>query len=93
MSGGLVLLHSGLLLVVFLAMLNDYVRANSAKITEAVLGGLWLGLVVIGFAAWGWAAGLAALLLSVGYGVLTLPMARGAAQRLKAIRRRRRVRV
>jgi hypothetical protein len=72
MSAGLALLWSALLVVVFLAMLNDCVRPNSARITEAVLGGLWLGLVVIAFAAWGWAVGVAALLLSLGYGALTL---------------------
>jgi hypothetical protein len=93
MSAGLTLLYSGLLVVVFLAMLNDCVRPNSARINEGVLGGLWLGLVVIAFAAWGWGVGVAALLLSVGYGALALPVARGAAERLKAMRRRSRLRL
>jgi hypothetical protein len=93
MSGRLALLHSGLLLVVFLVILNDRVGGDAAQITEVVLAGLWLGLVTIAFAGWGWVAGVAALLLSVGYAAATAQIARGTAQRLKGMHRRRRLRL
>ncbi|MGH7853610.1 MAG: hypothetical protein ACREP3_09220 [Candidatus Binatia bacterium] len=82
MDRGLILLHAGLAPAVFLLVLNGHLRKPNKIRIDVALGVLWLGLVGVGFFLFGWKAGLASLVLSLFYALLSKPIAILAARRI-----------
>lgn len=79
---GSILLHVGLVLAVFLLVLNGHLRKPNKKQIDVALGILWLSLGGAGFFLFGWKAGVASLVLSLFYALLSKPVAILAARRI-----------
>jgi hypothetical protein len=79
---GLILLHVGLVLAAFLLVLNGHLRRTNKIQIDVALGILWLSLGGVGFFLFGWKVGVASLVLSLFYALLSKPVATLAARRI-----------
>lgn len=86
MATRLLVLHFGLVLTVFLVMLNRYLRGSAKPAIDAALSVVWLGLLVAALLLCGWRAALLGLVLSFAYGAVTMPIARSVARRILGYR-------
>ncbi len=79
---GWILLHVGLALAVFLLVLNGHLRKPNKLQIDMALGVVWLSLAGVGFFLFGWKVGMASLVLSLFYALLSKPIAALAARRI-----------
>ena len=63
-------------------MLNGFLRGSKKAQIDAVLSVVLVGLLVIGFIAFGWTAGVLALILAFVYARISRPLAAAMAVRL-----------
>ena len=76
-------LYHAVLAAVFLAMLNGFLKGAWNAQVDAVLSVIWVGLLLVGFIAFDWRAGILALIFAFIYaGVSSRPMAAANARRL-----------
>ena len=66
-------------------MLNGFLRGSKKTQIDAILSAIWLSLLVIGFIAFGWRAGVLALILSFVYAGVSRPIAAATAARLFSV--------
>lgn len=83
----LYVLHVALAATAFLVMLNGFLRGARKPQIDAVLSIMLIGLLVVAFAAFGWQAGLLAMVLTFLYAGVGRPLAARAAARLLALGR------
>ena len=76
----LLLLHLGIMVVAFLIMLNGSLYGRAKSTTDAVLGTLWVILLLTVWLFVGWKSGLVALGLSFLYAATSGPLARATAK-------------
>ena len=69
-------------LIVFLMVINGFLRGALRAHADAVLGCVWVGLLVITFIVFGWLSALIFFAGSFVFGAITLPIARSVAARL-----------
>ena len=74
--------HAALAAMVFLVMLNGFLRGSKKAQIDAVLSVIVLGLLVVGFVAFGWLMGGLALILAFVYATISRPLAAATAARL-----------
>ena len=74
--------HAALAATVFLVTLNGFLRGSKKAQIDAVLGVILVGLLVIGFVAFGWIVGVLALILAFVYARISRPLAAATATRL-----------
>ena len=74
--------HAALAVTVFLVMLNGFLRGSKKAQIDAVLSVILVGLLVIGFVAFGWIAGVLALILAFVYATISRPLAAATVARL-----------
>ena len=74
--------HAALAVTVFLVMLNGFLRGSRKAQIDAVLSVILVGLLVIGFIAFGWILGGVALILAFVYAKISRPLAAATAARL-----------
>lgn len=86
MAESLIGLHIGLVSIVFLVVLNGYLRGAKKVQIDATLSVLWLILLGIGFVSYGWKVGLTALVLSFIYALISKPIAASTARRVLGYR-------
>lgn len=75
-------LHASLALTAFLMVLNGFLRGASKARINAFLNILLVGLLAASFVAFGWKAGMIALVLSYVYAFASRPLAARLAARL-----------
>ena len=64
-----------LAVTVFLMVLNGYMRGSLTHWADALLGAIWLGLLVAAFFLFGWKVGVGAIPGSLVLGAPTQPIA------------------
>lgn len=79
------LLHIALAITAFLIVLNDFLRGAKKDQIDAVLSVVLLGILLTVFLAFGWKAGLLAIVLALVYGALGRPVAARVAARLMSL--------
>ena len=79
------LLHFGLAIATFLVVLNGFLRGAKKHQIDAVLSLVLIGLLLMVFVAFGWKAGLLAVLLAFVYAGISRPIAAGVAARLMSL--------
>lgn len=82
MTGGLILLHAGLLATVFLLVLNGHLRRPNKTTIDIALGVVCFVLWGAGFIFFGWKLGIVTLLASALYAVISKPVAVSVARRI-----------
>ena len=80
--GVLILLHAGLLVTIFLLDLNGHLRRSNKTTIDIALVGVCFVLWGTGFNFFGWKLGVAALLASAIYAVISKPVAVSVARRI-----------
>lgn len=75
-------LHAGLVVVVFLYMLNGYLQGASKALIELFFMVVWIALLVAAFWIFGLTSGLLAIALSGVYAALTKPLAASVSRRI-----------
>ena len=76
--------HVVLAAMAFLVMLNGFLRGSKKVQIDAFLSVMLVGLLATGFVAFGWQAGLLALVLAFVYARISRPLAAAAAARILA---------
>lgn len=79
------ILHIGLAITAFLAVLNGFFRGAKKAQIDAFLSLILLGMILTFFVAFGWKAGLLAVVLAFVYGAIGRPLAAKIAARLMAL--------
>lgn len=79
------LLHFGLAIVTFLVVLNGFLRGAKKHQIDAVLSLVLVGVLLTAFVAFGWKAGLLAVLLAFVYAGISRPIAARVAARLMSL--------
>lgn len=79
------LLHIGLAIAAFLVVLNGFLRGAKKHQIDAVLSLVLIGLLLTVFVAFGWKAGLLAILLAFVYAGISRPIAARLAARLMSL--------
>ena len=74
--------HVALAATAFLVTLNGFLRGSKKVQIDAVLSLILVGLLVIGFIAFGWIAGVLALILAFVYARISRPLAAATASRV-----------
>ena len=74
--------HAALATTVFLVVLNGFLRGSKKAQIDAFLSVVLVGLLVIGFIAFGWITGVLALIIAFGYARISRPLAAALAGRL-----------
>lgn len=72
--GYFLLLQAGILVVVFLLSLNEFLKGAKRAQIDVILGLTWLGLLIVAFVVFGWQASIISLLLSFVYGMVFRPV-------------------
>jgi hypothetical protein len=75
-------LHIGLGIAAFLVVLNGFLRGAKKHQIDEVLSVVLLSILLTVFVAFGWEAGLLAIVLAFVYGALSRPVAARVAARL-----------
>jgi len=78
-------LHFGLAIAAFLAVLNGFLRGEKKHQIDAALSVVLLAILVTAFVAFGWKAGLLAVVLAFGYAAVSRPIAARVAARLMSL--------
>ena len=71
-----------LALITFLTMLNGFLRGRWKHHTDAVLGAIWLALLILSFVLFGWFIALLHFIGSFVFGAITHSTAARTASRL-----------
>ncbi|MXX70275.1 MAG: hypothetical protein F4Y73_00140 [Gemmatimonadetes bacterium] len=74
--------HAALAAMAFLVTLNGFLKGAKKAQIDAILGAMVVGLLVVGFVAFGWMMGAVALILAFVYAGISRPLAAAAAARL-----------
>jgi hypothetical protein len=80
------IIHSALVITVFLAMLNGFLRGSAKSTIDVVLSLVWVGLLATALWLVGWKGALLGLFLSFVYGAITIPIARSVSRRILGYR-------
>lgn len=86
MNAEIIIYQLGLLFVVYLIVLNGYLRGNSKHIIDAVLSVIIVIAIILGFILFNWKVGAISVIAIFVYAIITRPLARKLAYRMVGYR-------